>query len=61
LALAGASFTASASASASASRSFAGTWANSTLTVPLAAGSNTVRVSATASGGVPNLDYPEVG
>jgi hypothetical protein len=50
----------------SANRSFPGTgnWdtrASSTLTVPLAAGSNTIRVSATTSGGAPNLDYLDVG
>jgi hypothetical protein len=49
----------------SAGRSFAGTgnwdtWASSTLTVSLAAGSNTVRLVATSSGGGPNLDYLEV-
>lgn len=32
-------------------------WATSTLTVPLNAGSNTVRVTATTANGAPNLDY----
>jgi hypothetical protein len=50
----------------SAGRSFPGTgnwdtWAGSTLTVSLAAGSNTIRVTATTSGGAPNLDYLEIG
>ncbi|ETK37514.1 glycosyl hydrolase family 28 protein [Microbispora sp. ATCC PTA-5024] len=36
------------------------TWATDTLTVPLAAGSNTVRLTATTAGGCPNLDYIEV-
>jgi Alpha galactosidase A/Carbohydrate binding module (family 35)/Alpha galactosidase C-terminal beta sandwich domain len=49
----------------SAGRSFPGTgswdtWASSTLTVSLAAGSNTIRVTATTSGGGPNLDYIDV-
>jgi alpha-L-fucosidase len=49
----------------SAGRSFAGTgswdtWADVTLTVPLNAGTNTVRVTATTSGGAPNLDYLDV-
>jgi hypothetical protein len=49
----------------SAARSFAGTgswdtWAGSTLTVSLAAGTNTMRVTATTSGGAPNLDYLDV-
>ncbi|MER5941674.1 discoidin domain-containing protein [Streptomyces sp. NPDC001928] len=33
------------------------TWATSMLTVPLNAGSNTVRVTATTANGAPNLDY----
>jgi hypothetical protein len=50
----------------SAGRSFAGTgnwdtWASSTLTAALTAGSNTIRVTATTSGGAPNLDYLDVG
>jgi alpha-L-fucosidase len=36
------------------------TWANVTLSAPLSAGSNTVRVTATTSGGAPNLDYVDV-
>ncbi len=36
------------------------TWADVTLSVPLAAGTNTVRVTATTSGGAPNLDYIDV-
>jgi alpha-L-fucosidase len=49
----------------SAGRSFAPTgtwdaWANVTLSVPLNAGTNTVRVTATTSGGAPNIDYLEV-
>lgn len=34
-----------------------GTWATKTLTVPVRAGSNTVRLSPTASAGLPNIDY----
>ena len=37
------------------------TWANSTLTVNLAAGTNTIRVTATTANGNPNLDYLDVG
>ncbi|MFF5209677.1 CBM35 domain-containing protein [Streptosporangium sp. NPDC000396] len=49
----------------SAGRAFSGTgnwdtWAVSTLTASLSAGSNVIRVSATTSGGNPNLDYLEV-
>ena len=33
------------------------TWATSTLSVPLAAGTNTIRVTATTANGGPNLDY----
>jgi hypothetical protein len=33
------------------------TWADSTLTVPLLAGSNTVRATATTANGNPNLDF----
>ncbi|MEW1843390.1 CBM35 domain-containing protein [Nonomuraea angiospora] len=36
------------------------TWATSTLTATLAAGDNKIRVTSTASGGNPNLDYLEV-
>ncbi len=36
------------------------TWANATATATLAAGTNTVRLTATTSGGAPNLDYLEV-
>ncbi|MEU6105922.1 carbohydrate-binding protein [Streptomyces flaveolus] len=32
-------------------------WATKTLTVPVKAGGNTVRLSPTTSGGLPNLDY----
>ncbi|MET9112624.1 carbohydrate-binding protein [Streptomyces longwoodensis] len=35
-------------------------WATKTLTVPLNAGSNTVRLNPTTSGGLPNLDYLDV-
>ncbi|MFI1395332.1 alpha-galactosidase [Streptomyces sp. NPDC020681] len=50
----------------SAGRAFDGTgawttWADSTLTVPLKAGSNTVRVTATTANGAPNLDYLDRG
>jgi alpha-L-fucosidase len=49
----------------SAGRAFNGTanwdtWADSTLTVPLNAGTNTIRVTATTANGAPNLDYLEV-
>jgi alpha-L-fucosidase len=49
----------------SAARSFPGTgswdtWADSTLTVPLNAGANTIRVAATTANGDANLDYLEV-
>jgi polygalacturonase len=37
-----------------------GTWQTATTTVPLGAGANTVRVTATTSGGAPNLDYLDV-
>jgi chitin-binding protein len=33
------------------------TWATSTLSVPLVAGSNTIRTTATTANGGPNLDY----
>ncbi|MFJ6674792.1 carbohydrate-binding protein [Actinosynnema sp. NPDC091369] len=33
------------------------TWATRTLTVPVNAGGNTVRLAATTSGGLPNVDY----
>ncbi|WP_285706649.1 PQQ-dependent sugar dehydrogenase [Microtetraspora sp. NBRC 16547] len=49
----------------SANRSFGATtnwdtWANSTLTATVNAGSNTLRVTATGAGGNPNLDYLDV-
>ncbi|MGW1976294.1 carbohydrate-binding protein [Streptomyces sp. NPDC001889] len=37
------------------------TWADATLTVPLEAGTNTVRVTATTAGGAPNLDFLDRG
>ncbi|MFF4347136.1 carbohydrate-binding protein [Streptomyces sp. NPDC001530] len=50
----------------SANRAFNGTgswdtWADSTVTVPLNAGANTIRVTATTAGGAPNLDYLDRG
>ncbi|TMR97086.1 alpha-galactosidase [Nonomuraea basaltis] len=36
------------------------TWADSTFTVPLAAGANTVRATATTANGGPNVDYVDV-
>ena len=36
------------------------TWANATATATLNAGTNAIRVTATTSGGAPNLDYLEV-
>jgi poly(beta-D-mannuronate) lyase len=36
------------------------TWSSTTLTVPLKAGSNTIVVAATGSGGDPNFDYIDV-
>ncbi|WP_329135061.1 carbohydrate-binding protein [Streptomyces sp. NBC_00670] len=50
---------------AAGSASFGGTgawdtWATKTLTVPVKAGSNTVRLSPTTSGGLPNVDYLDV-
>ncbi|GGN87731.1 alpha-galactosidase [Streptomyces albiflavescens] len=36
-------------------------WADSTLTVPLNAGANTIRVTATTAGGAPNLDHLDRG
>ncbi|MCT9929020.1 PQQ-dependent sugar dehydrogenase [Planotetraspora sp. A-T 1434] len=33
------------------------TWANSTITAPVNAGTNTLRLTATTAGGNPNLDY----
>ncbi|WP_030166093.1 carbohydrate-binding protein [Streptomyces sp. NRRL S-813] len=36
------------------------TWTTQTLTVPVKAGSNTVRFSPTTSGGLPNIDYLDV-
>ncbi|MEU3922419.1 carbohydrate-binding protein [Streptomyces sp. NPDC029004] len=37
------------------------TWADSTLSVPLKTGSNTVRVTATTANGAPNIDYLDRG
>jgi len=37
------------------------TWQNRTLTLPLDAGANTIRATATASAGGPNVDYLEIG
>ncbi|GGV23846.1 silent information regulator protein Sir2 [Streptomyces longisporoflavus] len=34
-----------------------GTWATTTLTVPVKSGSNTIRLSPTTSAGLPNIDY----
>lgn len=50
----------------SAGRAFNGTgawttWADSSLTVPLKAGANTVRLTATTENGAPNLDYLDRG
>jgi hypothetical protein len=50
----------------SAGRAFNGTgawttWTDSSLTVPLKAGANTVRVTATTANGAPNLDYIDRG
>ncbi|MFF4239171.1 carbohydrate-binding protein [Actinomadura geliboluensis] len=50
---------------AAASAQFAGTgswdaWTTATLTVPLNAGANTVRLTATTSNGLANIDYVEV-
>jgi hypothetical protein len=36
------------------------TWQTATLTIPVNAGSNTIRATATTSNGGPNLDYIEV-
>jgi len=36
------------------------TWVTRTLTVPLQAGSNTIRLNPTTSGGLPNIDYLDV-
>jgi hypothetical protein len=36
------------------------TWADSTLTVPLTAGANTIRATASTAGGNPNLDFLQV-
>jgi chitin-binding protein len=49
----------------SAARAFNGTgawttWATSTVTVPLNAGANTIRMTATTANGGPNLDYIEI-
>ncbi|MFJ1969615.1 carbohydrate-binding protein [Streptomyces sp. NPDC087903] len=37
-----------------------GTWVTKTLTVPLTSGSNTIRISPTSTGGLPNIDYLDV-
>jgi len=37
------------------------TWQNRTLTLTLAAGTNTIRATATTANGGPNVDYLEVG
>ncbi|MFI9586764.1 carbohydrate-binding protein [Streptomyces sp. NPDC052236] len=37
-----------------------GTWVTQTLTVPVTAGSNTIRLSPTTSAGLPNVDYLDV-
>jgi hypothetical protein len=34
-------------------------WSTKTVTVPLNEGDNTIRLVATGSGGLPNLDYVE--
>ncbi|MFI6798839.1 PQQ-dependent sugar dehydrogenase [Streptosporangium canum] len=49
----------------SAGRAFNGTggwdaWATSTLTAPVRAGANTVRITSTTAGGTPNLDFADV-
>jgi glucose/arabinose dehydrogenase len=49
----------------SAARAFNGTgswdtWATSTLTAPVNAGANTIRITATTANGNPNLDYADV-
>jgi hypothetical protein len=36
------------------------TWADATITVPLSAGTNTIRATATTANGGPNVDYLEV-
>jgi hypothetical protein len=36
------------------------TWVTKTVTVPVASGSNTIRLSPTTSGGLPNIDYVDV-
>ncbi|GIH92242.1 right-handed parallel beta-helix repeat-containing protein [Planobispora siamensis] len=51
--------------SAAGSTSFEGTgawstWVTKTLTVPVKAGANTIRLNPTASGGLPNIDYLDV-
>ncbi|WP_460530960.1 carbohydrate-binding protein [Flindersiella endophytica] len=51
--------------SSAASASFEGTgawsaWATKTLTVPVGSGSNVIRLTATGSGGLPNVDYLDV-
>jgi hypothetical protein len=37
------------------------TWTTKTVTVPLNAGSNTIRLDPTTSTGLPNVDYLDVG
>ncbi|MCX3292545.1 carbohydrate-binding protein [Streptomyces sp. NEAU-H22] len=37
------------------------TWSTKTVTVPLDAGSNTIRLDPTTAAGLPNLDYLDVG
>lgn len=49
----------------SAARAFPGTgswdtWATSTLSVPVVAGGNTIRLTATTASGGPNLDYVDL-
>ncbi|MEV4847564.1 carbohydrate-binding protein [Micromonospora matsumotoense] len=36
------------------------TWSTSTLTVPVTAGSNTIRIDPTTATGLPNIDYIDV-
>jgi len=37
------------------------TWSTATISVPLTAGGNTIRVAATTAAGGPNLDWLETG
>lgn len=37
------------------------TWTTKTVTVPLNAGSNTIRLDPTTAAGLPNVDYLDVG